>query len=259
MALPAERLPTLEALRTRIAARFRGTSPEGGVPPSPGPALACGWPAIDGRYLLRAGDTVTVHAPPGAGGLSLASAWARAAVVEKEPVLVVDAQDASLPHPWVTPAGAKAPLWVVAPPRPAGAWPALDIALRSGAFGLLVLLDPPPPPPGAGPRITHLVRTRQARLVICGGLRGPGWSSGIHLHLRPTRIHWTTAPTGAAPAARTLEVHVPTGMHDGAREGAWDEQRMMRDDDVCTDRLRPAPRAPDRRPSHGRGRARYQS
>jgi hypothetical protein len=254
MALPAEKLSTLEALRSRIAERFRGTVPQGGATPSPGPALASGWPAVDGQLLLRPGDMVTVHAPPGAGGLALASAWAQAAVARDEPVLVVDAEGSSLPHPWVTPAHARAPLWVVVPPRPVEAWPAVDIGLRSGAFGLVVLLDPPPPPRGAGPRLTHLARTRQARLVLSRWRRWPsgeGLSLGPRLHLQATRVDWAESPMGAAPTTRVLEVRL------GTAGGVLDENEVMHHDEVRTDRLRPSPRAADRRPSHGRGRSRY--
>jgi hypothetical protein len=237
MGLPAEKLSTLLALRGRIAERFRGTVPEGSEPPLPGAALASGWSAVDAHLPLRAGDTVLVHAAPGAGSLALASSWARAAMMEGEPALVIDAQGSSLPHPWVAPEGAQAPCWVVVPSLAAEAWPAADIGLRSGAFGLVVLLDPPPPPRRAGARLVHLARTHRARLVLT---RSRPWASSEgfpprpHLHLHAPHIEWIEAPTGAAPITH------PT-FH------------------VCTDRLRPTPRAPDRRPSHGRGRDRYES
>ncbi|MFW6052028.1 MAG: hypothetical protein ACODAU_12700 [Myxococcota bacterium] len=250
MPLPAEKLPTLEALRARIAERFRGTVPDATPVPRRGPALHSGWPAVDRVLALHPGDAVTLRASPGAGGLSLTSAWARAAAREGEPVLVVDASGSSAPHPWVEPRDARAPIWVVVPPRPAEAWPAVDIALRAGAFGLVALLDPPPPPRGAGARLIHLARTKEGRLIVNGhGVVLPG---SPRVSLRAVGVQWCEAPVGSAPAGRTLEV-------SAARSNEPQPfVEVVCDDDTHTDRLRPSPRAADRRPSHGRGRHRYE-
>lgn len=249
MTLPAEKRTTLEALRTRIAERFRGTVPEmEGLAPR-GPALTSGWPAVDRALVLRPGHAVTLQAEPGAGSLALVSAWARAASRQGEPVLVADATGSSLPHPWVEPPDGRAPIWVVVPPRPTEAWPAVDIALRSGAFGLVALFDPPTPPRGTGPRLLHLARTQQGRLVVSApGISLPGCT---RVRMHATGVRWREAPVGAAPTGRALEVAATSGPEPQPFV------EVMRDDDVHTDRLRPSPRAADRRPSHGRGRHRY--
>lgn len=254
MSLPAEKLPTLEALRARIADRFRGTVPQESPPPR-GPALESDWAAVDRLLVLHPGDLVTLDAAPGAGALAVASAWARAASRQGEPVLVIDAEGSCLPHGWVEPPDGRAPIWVVEPPRPAEAWPAVDIGLRSGAFGLVILLDPPSPPRGASTRLAHLARTRLCRLVHLRSRRAPMALPGSsRVRLRMTAVQWSEAPIGSTPAERTLEVSVGS-----AHRSSPFVEVTRDDDDIRTDRLRPSPRAADRRPSHGRGRDRYET
>jgi len=167
-----------------------------------------------------------------------------------EHVAVVDASGTVLPHAWLdVPAGAPT-LWIVAPPSPREAWPALDIVLRSGGFGLVVALDPGAAPRGAGGRLRRLVQDRQSRLVVVGDAP---FTPTTRVTLTPTGLEWDTAPTGSAPARRFVEVRCQSRGSPGPVVEVCRE-------DVVTDRLRPRSRAPDRRPSSKReGAARSQS
>jgi hypothetical protein len=169
------------------------------------------------------------------------SAWARNACRAGEAVAVVDPSPACLPHPWIEPDASAGAIWVITPDA-REAWAATDILLRSGGFGLVALLDPPPPPQGSGARVLRLLRTRGNRLV----LRGPApFRPTFTVELRARSIEWAEAPVGLAPAASAVEVRC------GGRA------TELRSAPTLTDRLRPAPTAPDRRPTHdGQGRAR---
>jgi hypothetical protein len=213
-------------------------------------ALASGWAPLDAVLAhggLVHGALAALHADPGAGALALASSWAQAASRAGEPVAAIDALGSTLPHPWVEPRGARAPIWVIAPPSPREAWAALDLALRSGAFGLVIALDlPAPPPPGAGARLRRLARDHATRVIVAGA---PPFTPDLRIQLRADRVEWLEGPTGAAPDARWLALRCTADATSISCE--------VRRDDALTDRLHPAPRAPDRRAAHGRpGRAR---
>ena len=150
--------------------------------------------------------------------------------------LVVDATASTLPHAWV-PASTDGSIWVVVPPHPTEAWVATDLALRSGAFELVVCLDPPPRADVA-PRLRRLLRARASRLLLLGP---PPFRVDRRARVSLAAVRWSQAPTGDAPAARTLSID--TGFGRGGE--------LLRDD-IRTDRLRPRPRAPDRRPSRQR-------
>lgn len=241
MTAPARALESLRAaLRERFGAEI---DPElrrrrEGVP------MPSGWSAVD-RALgggLRPGESAAVEGSPGAGSLALAASWAAEVSKRAEPVFVVDPSRTALPHAWIEPEEARAPIWVA---RIGGAevWPALDIALRSGAFGLAVLLEPPPAPPGVGLRVQRLVRTHAARVVLTQWPgHAPPWTPSHRVRLAAGSVRWVTGPTGAVPIERRLEV-------------SCDVERASteRSNEVLTDRLRPAPVTPDRRPSSGRG------
>lgn len=240
----AARRETIEGLRAAIAARFRDAVRPATAPR--GPALASGWEAVD-RSLpgggLAPGETAVLEGEPGAGGLALASAWAQSAAARGEPVAVLDAAASCLPHAWVEPADTAAPIWVVRPPVPADVWPAADIVLRSGAFGLVILLDPGVAPVGVGPRLVRLARDRDARLIVAG--EAP-FAPTARVRLRLCAIEWDEGPTGDAPAARAFEARC------GTRGGLEAPPGEVRREDARTDRLRPAARAADRRPSSAR-------
>jgi hypothetical protein len=182
-----------------------------------------------------------IEGPPGAGALALAASFAGAALGQGESVAIVDGSSTALPHAWLgvpdTPA-----LWIVAPPTPSRAWPALDILLRSGGFGLIIGLDPGPAPRGAGGRVRRLLRDRRSRLVLVG--EAP-FTPTVRLTLASRCVEWDAAPTGAAPSRRLIEVRCRDA------HGRVDVAEVVRED-VVTDRLRPRPRAPDRRPSSKR-------
>lgn len=212
-----------------------------------GEAIPSGWSRIDKalRGGLRPAESALVVGSPGAGSLALASSWAQETARRGEPVLVLDAAGASLPHAWIEPEDARAPIWVL---RVAGGpiWAALDIALRSGAFGLAVLLEPPPPPAGVGVRAARLCRERGTRVVITQwpGVSVPPWAPTHRIGLTAGMVRWVDGPLGAIPKTRRVEVTV----------GERDERHAHElDAGTTTDRLRPAPRAPDRRPPSGHG------
>ncbi|NOY94083.1 MAG: hypothetical protein GXP55_23105 [Deltaproteobacteria bacterium] len=180
---------------------------------------------------LRAGEVLRFAGH--AGALSLGSSWAREASRRGEPVLVIDARTATLPHAWIEPPEATAPIWVISPRDPAEAWPALDVGLRSGAFGLALLIDPCSAPRGAGPRLMKLLRQHHGRLLLLGEPRLPRART---LEVWSLDSRWDESPLGATPARRRL----------AAREGAGPVAEIWRED-TLTDRLRPAPRVADRR------------
>lgn len=244
MADPA-RSTVVEALRLALRERF-GASAElqprvGGEP------VPSGWSRVDGALGggLRPSESALVVGSPGAGSLALASSWARETSRRGEPVLVLDSAGSSLPHAWIEPEDARAPIWalhVAAGPM----WAALDIALRSGAFGMAVLLEPPHPPPGVGARVAKLARGRGTRVVITQwpGVSAPPWTPTHRIGLTAGVVRWVDGPLGAIPTTRRVEVHV----------GERDERHAHElDTGAISDRLRAAPRAPDRRPPSGHG------
>lgn len=231
---PDRRRLQLAELRARIEPPPT-TGARVGVP------IASGFDELD-AWLgggLWPGQSARIDGPPGAGGVSISSAWARSAASVGEPVLVVDAGGRALPHAWVEPDDGSAPIWVVRPARPAEAWPAVDIALRSGAFGLVVLLDPPTAPRGAGPRLLRLARGRAVRLLLRGD--APFRADAL-IRVAASPVRWRVAPIGDAPAPRELEIT------------CGDRTTKVRCRDVDSDRLRAPARAADRRPSHDRSR-----
>lgn len=244
MAEPARR-PVVDALRTALRERF-GASVEvhrelGGDP------IPSGWSRVD-RALdggLRPGQSVLVVGSPGAGSLALASSWARATTRREEPVIVLDAAGSSMPHAWIEPEDARAPIWAVRV-RGHEVWAALDIALRSGAFGLMVLLDPPDPPSGVGVRAARLAKDRGTRVIVTQwpGVRSAPWTTTHRIGLASGLVRWVDGPLGAVPRTRQVEVKV-------GERGRRDTEEI--DASIIPDRLRPTPRAPDRRPPSGRG------
>jgi len=241
------RRATIEALRAEIGERFREAIPASGE--APGPALSSGWERVDALLPhggLRPGESLAVEAAPGAGGVALLSSWVRAASRAGEPAAVVDPSPSCLPHPWVEPEDGDAPIWIVTP-TPADFWPAVDVLLRSGAFGLLALVEPPTAPTGVGPRLSRLLRKRSGRLLVLGQAPFP---PSARLCLRTTALRWCPSPLGEAPTERQLSITSALGHAEVHR------------DDTRTDRLRAAPRAADRRTPHsgggvgGRGKSR---
>lgn len=246
MGLAAKR-ERIEALRARIAEAFGDAEPR--TARRAGPSIASGWAALDAVLAtggLAPGDTLAIEADAGAGALALVSSWAREASRRGEAALVVDAPARSLPHPWVEPPDGAAPIWIVAPAAPAESWAAADIALRSGAFGLVAVLDAPPARPGAGPRLVRLARDRATRLIVAGAAP---FAPTTRVVLRSTEVRWREAPVGGAPAARAIEARCGPGTSPELVR-----VEVMRDDTV-TDRLRPSARAADRRAPPPPGRA----
>ena len=243
MTNPARR-EIIEQLRARILGPL---PPRPAGRPCPGLVLPSGWDAVDGALPnggLGPGETAVLEGPPGSGRLALAGSWARSAAERGEAALVVDAGSVTLPHVWTEPPGAPAPIWVVRPRRPAEAWPALDIALRSGAFGLLVLLEPDPPRPGVAARLLRLCREHGCRVILTGPAP---FRPTAHLTLRAVEVRWRSAPVGDAPELRSLRVSL-----DSPGTVACERTEVQRDDSA-TDRLRARPRAPDRRPPQASG------
>ncbi len=233
-----------EALRAKILHHFRGAIRL--EAPCRGHALGTGWADVDAAFPgggLAPGETAVVTGPPGAGTLALAAGWARVALSEGVPVVVIDGEGTTLPQAWVgapvpRETATAAPLWVVAPPTPADAWPAVDIVLRGGGFGLVIALDPGAPPTGAGARLRRLVRERESRLIVVGAAP---FTPTAQVSLVPRRVEWHVAPTGAEPTRRIVEVRARS------RGGPGRAVEVVRED-LLTNRLRLRARAPDRRP-----------
>lgn len=205
MALPAEKLASVAALRLELEQRFRDAIPD--VRPLDGVALGTGIARLDELLPnggLRPGESALVDAREGAGLTTLLSSWARTAALAGETVAVVDATDEASPHAFVEPEGARAAIWTILP-RPNEAYPALDVLLRSGAFGLLLVRGAPPALRDVGSRVQALARDRRCRLVFCDNapLR-----TNVRMTLRLRGIDWLEAPVGAMPRARRIEASV---------------------------------------------------
>ena len=225
MTSPLSRPKELHAL---IARRFPDALPSTSTRTE---ILASGCSPLDDALSggLARGELLWLHAPWGGGGLSIASGWARHAAAEGGFALVVDARATTLPHAWV-PASTRGAIWV-ARPRREHVWLALDLAIRAGGFELVVALDAPPARDAA--RVRRLVRERETRLLLVGEVAPLSVSTRVRVSLGGVR--WIQAPHGDAPESRTLSVE---------RGDSVAEVRP-----VHTDRLRPRPRAPDRRTS----------
>ena len=246
MSATANKLETLEALRLELARRFREALPE--TRPEEGPALGSGLEALDAILPhggLRPGESARFEAAPGAGALGVLSSFARNAVKAGEAVAVVDASPHALPHPWVEPEGAEeGSLWVVTP-EAHETWAAVDVLLRSGAFGLVIVVDARAASRDVGLRATRLVRQRRTRLLVTGPKAFP---TTFEVALRLASIEWDEAPLGAVPSRASVEASC-----DGRRA-------LLSRDAPLSDRLRLPSVAPDRRASHsGKGRARDRS
>ncbi|MEZ4339449.1 MAG: hypothetical protein R3B82_22730 [Sandaracinaceae bacterium] len=247
MVVPARR-PVVDALRTALRERFGAEIDvrrrlEGEPIPS-------GWTHVD-RGIgggLRPGESALLVGDAGSGTLALATAWARETTRRGEPVIAFDAAGTCLPHAWIEPEDARAPIWTVRT-RGGEVWAALDIALRSGAFGMAVLLEPPPAPNGVGVRVSRVARERGARVVVAQwpGIHDAPWAPTYRVGLTAGLVRWVDGPLGAAPSTRRVEVVVGTNGRGGER-GATTIGAG-----VELDRLRPLPRAPDRRAPSGRG------
>jgi hypothetical protein len=250
----AARRTAVETLRSALRERFGAEVDAELRRPVVGEPVPSGWTRVD-RALdggLRPGRTALVEGAPGAGSLALASSWAREACRRAEAALVLDAAGSALPHAWVEPPDGAAPIWALQVGE-REVWPAFDIALRSGAFGFVVLLEPPTAPHGIGARALRLARAGGARVLVTQwpGRAAP-WSPSHRIQLAAGVVRWVRGPCGAAPLERHLEVRCGDGRGEPVPVGT--ERRAG---DARPDRVRPAARAPDRRPPSGRtGRTR---
>ncbi len=242
MVVPARR-PVVDALRTALRERFGAEiDPRRRLEGEPIPS---GWTHVDRGVHggLRPGESALLVGAAGSGSLALATAWARETARRGEPVIAFDAGGTCAPHAWIEPEDARAPIWVVRT-RGGEVWAALDIALRSGAFGMAVLLEPPPAPSGVGVRVARVARERGTRVVVTQwpGIHAAPFAPTHRIGLTAGLVRWIEGPLGAVPSTRRVEVVV------GSEAG-----RVEIDAGASPDRLRPLPRAPDRRPPSGRG------
>ncbi|MGE0786441.1 MAG: hypothetical protein AB7S26_12295 [Sandaracinaceae bacterium] len=224
-----------------------------------GSPIASGWSHVDAALGggLRPGETLSIEGNAGAGSLALASEWARACSAAGEPVMVLDPLATSLPHAWVEPDEGRAPIWRLGVGVAFGTedelWPAFDIALRSGAFGLIVVLDAPTAPRTVGARVARLAAERGARLIVTHGHERPApWAPTYRVRLYAGLVRWVDGPLGARPAARQVEGNIVDRERTAESRTSSSFAREL-DARTTTDRLRPTPRAPDRRPPSGRG------
>lgn len=236
MALPAERHASVAALRLELEQRFRDAIPD--VRPLDGEAIGTGIAALD-AYLpnggLRPGETALVEASEGAGLTTLLSCWARTAALAGETVAVVDASEGASAHAFVEPEGTKAAIWTILP-RTNELYAALDVLLRSGAFGLVLVLGAPPVLRDVGSRVQALARDRRCRLVFGG--HAP-MRPTVRVTLRLRGIDWMDAPIGAVARARRIEARIDARTVELVLERA------------DGNRLRLSPRTPDRRTTSG--------
>lgn len=228
----------LDALRALLPER-PSERPSGALVPS-------GWSSVD-RSIggLGPGQVAAVEGSPGAGSLALASSWAGHAVRRGEPVVVFDAAGSALPHAWVEPEDARAAIWCVRAGE-RDLWAGVDLALRSGGFGLVVLLEPPSAPPSASARTLHLLAEHGTRLLVS---HWPGRFAPVRatfrIRLAAGTVRWVVGPTGAAPSGREVEVSC-------ARAGTpLPPAHVEPREDVALAGVRAPARAPDRRTRRG--------
>jgi hypothetical protein len=251
--MPARPTTRVEELRARITRLFHDATVPRSVSDGCGAVLPSGWAALDALLDggLATGQTASLEGTAGAGTLALAASWARSAGAAGEPVVVIDADASTAPVAWVAPRRAveDAP-WVVAPPRRAEGWAAADIALRSGAFGLVIVIDAGPGPPSAGGRLRRLVRDGSSRLLVVGGAP---FTPDVRIALEAREVAWVCAPIGDVPRARRIAVRLARATNGGRSiDGAGSSFVEVWRDDLETDRLRVRSRAPDRRASSAR-------
>ena len=112
MSRDAAKAEALEALRVVVAGhRAEPIAPRSR--PERRSGIASGWAALDAvlpHAGLDAGEIASVEAEAGAGGLALASSWARSAASAGEPAIAIDTLGSTLPHAWVEPPDARAPI-----------------------------------------------------------------------------------------------------------------------------------------------------
>lgn len=162
-------------------------------------------PFIEPSQWLDTLDPGHALAIEGSGGLSLVIDTIHRRAVEG--VLVVDVEATSSPEGWAHPE-----IYVVVPSTIREAWLALDLALRSGAFGLVVSLDLPRDPrfsPRYGSRIRSALRTSASRLVMVG--ERAAFSVPRRVRVASRSIDWTRGPLGDAPHSRSFAVDVGGG------------------------------------------------
>lgn len=211
------------------------------VPPLPSPRPGSLAPTRERLALPEPGTAVQIVAAPGGGGLTFAAACTRHLAREGRASLVVDARGSTWPHAWVPPAERGGPIWVVVPPRPDASWVAVDIALRSAAFALVVALDPPKADLGrVAPRVRQLVARTEGRLLVIAP--EPVVRLGALHQLAPLPPAWLESPLGDLPDFAPSRSALLSLSLDPPR----DESLLSRFE---TDRLRARARAPDRRPS----------
>ncbi len=182
---------------------------------------------------LEPGLALAVQAPVGGGALSWVSDW----VAEKQfSTLVIDCSGVPTPHPWC-----RSNVHVVVPSTAREGWWALDLALKSGAFELVVSLDLPRDPhlTRYASRIRRALAKSTSRLLLVGAELP--FSVPRRASIQVQGIEWHEGPLGDAPIARVCAVDVVGGPRVQVRV------------DVCSDCVRPVSRAPDVGPSPGAG------
>lgn len=154
---------------------------------------------------LQPGQAMAIEACPGAGALSLVSELAHARA--DRGVVVIDVGGTSAPHAWAHPQ-----IYVVVPSTARDGWLALDLVLRSGAFGLVVSLDLPRDPQ-LSPRYASRIRGALAKSPSSLWLVGEesAFSVPRRMRIATEAIEWTRGPLGDAPHARSFAVDVGGG------------------------------------------------
>ena len=162
---------------------------------------------------LPRGRATEWSGPRSCGKMALLRRALRELHARGEPVALVDAPRSLYAPDWVELSDAGPPFWVVRPPTGEAAW-CVDLLLRSGAFGAVVLdTDAVSPSPGmrrsVGVRLQRLAEESGSILVMVAELP----IAALRLHFRPGPIHADrNVPFGPfLPPMRRVRVRVGGG------------------------------------------------
>ena len=144
------------------------------------------WDAVLPEGGLRRGTTVSVHAAPGAGGLTLALSLLGAASSHGHWCAVVGVDDPGVVAMHELGIDLRRVLFV---PRPRGAWAETVADLLDGV-DLLLLKTPSRAAHGAARRLTARVRERGGVLVVLSEPSAP-WPLPVDLALEIVHSRWT--------------------------------------------------------------------
>jgi hypothetical protein len=195
--------------------------------------LAFGIPALDGLLPsgLPRGQITALDAALGSGGTALLLALAETTLRADEGVALVDAARSLAPQA-AAHLAQLGQFWVIRPRGTESAWWCVDVLLRTGAFGLVIVDQAAAPARTVALRLQRLARDKYAALVVrrsdgpaAGreGFRSDSIHPAIRLSVCPSADGFVPAVpgTGAAwPGPRTVRVTILKGGAPRAAEVA---------------------------------------